>query len=106
MSTVIPRASDATLVLPATSVAVTVMLCAPSLNAPGVKLQSPAPSAVVVPRLPSTSEKTSTVLLASAVPLSVGVVSFVMSSLAEIPVSDPAVRSGAPGLAGAPVSTL
>ena len=41
--------AEAALVLPAASVAVVVMLCEPSDRAPVVKLQLPAPSAVVVP---------------------------------------------------------
>ena len=41
--------AEAALVLPAASVAVVVMLCAPSPRTPVVKVQLPAPSAVVVP---------------------------------------------------------
>ncbi len=63
----------------------------------------PLPSAVVVPLL-TPSTKTSTVLLASAVPVKVGVVSLVMLSLLEEPVSLPAERSGAAGVVGAVVS--
>ncbi len=65
----------------------------------------PLPSAVVVPSL-TPSMKTSTVLLASAVPVSVGVVSLVMLSVLEEPVSLPAARSGVPGAAGAVVSIV
>ena len=63
-------------VLPAASVAVTVTLCVPSGSVPVVTLQLPDPSAVVVYVAPFTV--TETVLPASAVPVSVGVVSFVV----------------------------
>src|SRR5690606_26111236 len=59
----------------AASVALAVMLCVPSGHAlVGVKVQSPLPSAVVVP-CESPSLNSSTVLSASAVPLIVGVAS-------------------------------
>ncbi len=51
---------------------------------------------MVVPSL-TPSTKTSTVLLASAVPVSVGVVSLVTLSVLELPVSLPASRSGVDG---------
>ena len=63
-------------VLPAASVAVTVTLCVPSGSIPVVTLQLPDPSAVVVYVAPFTV--TETVLPGSAVPVSVGVVSFVV----------------------------
>src|SRR3972149_5517578 len=47
-----------------------------------------------------------TVLPASAVPVKVGVLSLVMSSLLEAPVSLPASRSGVEGALGTPVSTV
>ncbi len=60
---------------------------------------------MVVPSL-TPSMNTSTVLLASAVPVKVGVVSLVRSSLLEEPVSLPAARSGVPGAEGAAVSMV
>src|SRR5262245_65276450 len=70
---------EAALVLPATSIAVAVRLCAPLLRAAVVKLQAPAPLAVTLPsRL--TPSYTFTVLLASAVPVRVRVLSLVMPS--------------------------
>ncbi len=60
---------------------------------------------MVVPLL-TPSMKTSTVLFAAAVPVKVGVVSLVLSSVLEEPVSLPAARSGVPGAAGAAVSTV
>ena len=42
-------AAEAALTLPAASVAVAVMLCEPSASVPAVKVQVPAPFAVVVP---------------------------------------------------------
>ena len=65
-----------------------------------MKDQSPLPSAVVVPKevMP---EKSSTVLSASAVPVRVGVVSVVILSVLELPVSEAASRSGVDGADGA-----
>ncbi len=60
---------------------------------------------MVVPLL-TPSTKISTVLLASVVPVKLGVVSLVMLSVLEVPVSLPAVRSGVPGAAGAVVSIV
>ena len=68
--------------------------------------QFPLPSAVAVPTVPSTSLDSVTVLFASAVPEIVGVVSLVMSSVLELPVSDPAARSRDAGAAGAVASTV
>ena len=65
----------------------------------------PLPSAVVVPSEDAPSN-TSTVLLASAVPVNVGVVSSVMLSVLESPESLPASRSGVDGAAGAVVSMV
>src|SRR5690606_16307030 len=75
VSILIVVANDSALVLPAASVAVTVMLCVASDHAlVGVNVQSPVPSAIVVPcEVPSLN--TSTVLSASAVPLIVGAAS-------------------------------
>ncbi len=62
---------------------------------------------MVVPSL-TPLMKTSTVLLAAAVPVSVGVVSLVMLSVEETPLSLPTTRSGVEGAAGAvaSISTL
>ena len=70
-----------------------------------MKLQFPLLSAVVVPKelLPA---KSSTVLLASAVPVKVGVVSLVRLSLLDVPVSESTARSGTDGAAGADTSML
>ena len=70
-----------------------------------MKLQFPLLSAVVDPKelLPA---KSSTVLLASAVPVKVGVVSLVLLSVFELPVSEPLSRSGVDGAAGAAASML
>ena len=70
-----------------------------------MKLQFPLLSAVVVPKelLPA---KSSTVLLASAVPVKVGVVSLVRLSLLDVPLSESAARSGTDGAAGADVSVV
>ncbi len=60
---------------------------------------------MVVPSL-TPSMKTSTVALAWAVPVNVGVVSLVRLSVLEVPVSLPAARSGVAGAAGAVVSMV
>ena len=70
-----------------------------------VKLQSPEPSAVAVPRLVAPA-KISTVLLASAVPSKLGVLSLVTSSVEDDPLSDEAKRSGVDGADGVPVSIV
>ena len=70
-----------------------------------MNVQSPLASAVVVPR-DTPSAKTSTVLLASAVPLKLGVVSLVELSVSELPESDAAIRSGVEGMLGAWTSIL
>src|SRR6476646_3972542 len=61
---------EAALVLPATSVAVAVRLCPPLLRAAVVKLQAPAPLAVMLPSRLAPS-KTFTVELASYGPVGV-----------------------------------
>ena len=70
-----------------------------------MKLQFPLLSAVVDPKelLPA---KSSTVLLASAVPVKVGVVSLVLLSVFELPVSELESRSGVDGALGGTLSTL
>ena len=69
-------------------------------------VQSPEPSAVVVPTEPATPSNSSTVLFASAVPQIDGVLSQVLSSVSELPLSLAAARSGAAGAAGAVVSIV
>ena len=68
--------------------------------------QLPDPSAVAVPTAPSTLEVNVTAAPASAVPVSVGVASLVMSSVSELPESLAAARSGEEGALGAEVSTV
>src|SRR5439155_1255560 len=69
-------------------------------------VQLPLPSAVPVPIRMEPPRNTCTVLLASAVPVKVGVVTLVMLSVLELPLSLAAVRSGAEGAAGALVSIV
>ncbi len=68
--------------------------------------QFPLPSAVAVPAVPSTSHDSVTVLFTSAVPEMSGVVSLVMSSVLELPLSEPAAKSRDDGADGAVVSTV
>ena len=98
---------EAELTLPATSVALVVSVWLPALKVLDVMLQLPLPSAVAVPStvVPSVSYIV-TDALASEVPVNVGVVSLVMSSELETPVSVPEVMSGALGATGAVVSTV
>src|SRR5207248_826026 len=93
VSIVTDRAADPALTFPATSVAVAVMLCVPSVRVELVIDQFPEPSAATLPisAVPSNSV---TVLFASAVPLNVGAVTLVMLSVPLLPLSDTAVRSG------------
>ena len=65
---------------------------------PTVKDQLPLLSAVVDPNELDPANS-STVLLASAVPVKVGVVSPVMLSVLELPVSEEGARSGVDGIA-------
>src|SRR5436190_1492069 len=71
-----------------------------------VFVQFPLPLATVVPSEVGPARNSSTVLLASAVPLNVGVVTLVMLSVLEVPVSVAAVRSGVEGAAGGVLSTV
>ena len=68
-------------------------------------LQLPEPSAVAVPSnvLPSVSYRR-TALLASAVPMKIGIVTFVMLSELDAPESDKLLISGALGATGGVVS--
>ena len=65
----------------------------------------PLPSAVVVP-IEVEPVKSSTLLLASAVPVNVGALSLVRLSLLELPLSEAELRSGADGAAGGALSML
>jgi hypothetical protein len=99
--------ADAELVLPAASVAFTVTVCAPVPSTDAVMLQLPLPSAAAMPStvVPSVSYSV-TALPASVVPVKIGVVSFVILSVLEVPVSEPAVISGAAGADGADISIV
>jgi hypothetical protein len=95
---VIERAADAGLVLPAVSVAVTVMMCVPCARGELVTVQLPLEFAVAVP-IWVVPAYTFTALPASAVPVKVGVVLVVMLSVFDAPVSEAAVKSGVDGAA-------
>ncbi|OLO06822.1 hypothetical protein BTW08_15425 [Salinicola sp. MH3R3-1] len=71
--------------LPAASVAVAVKMTSPSGRASGVNVQSPLSSASAVP-IWVPSARIATVALASAVPVSVGVASLVLSPSPSVPV--------------------
>src|SRR5690348_11278469 len=102
VSTVALRAAEAAPVLPATSVAVAVRLWAPLASAAVVYVQAPVLLAVALPSS-GTPSKTLTVLLASAVPVSVRVLSLVMLS----PTTPLSVENEAMlGATGATVSTV
>ena len=102
VSMVILRAAELDEVLPAASVAVAVIAEVPSVRgavARTEKDQVPELLVVVEPReLPSA--KSSTELLASAVPVKVGVEVLVRLSELEVPPSEVAIRSGVEGAAG------
>ena len=66
----------------------------------------PLPSAVAVPKEVVPPRKASTVLLASAVPVNAGVVTLVILSVLEEPLSVAAVKSGADGALGAVASIV
>ena len=107
VSIVTDRLLEALLTLPAVSVALAVMVCMPSVSCTVLVIdQIPVvPSAVSVPStvMPSVSYKV-TVALFSALPVKVGKVVLVMSSLVLVPLSLPASKSGVSGAPGAVVS--
>jgi len=105
VSMVMLSALDATLVLPAASVALAVMLCVPSLRALTVMPGELYAAAVPLPTCVAPSKRV-TVLPASAAPVKAGVVVLVMLSVLDEPVSVAAVMSGAVGAAGAVVSIV
>ena len=96
--------SEAALVLPAVSVALTVSTCVPLDRVGEVIDQRPSLPAMTEPSAVLPSYKM-TVVPASAMPLTVGVASFVMLS-PKVPLSLPAFSTGVPGLAGAVVSMV
>ena len=77
----------------------------PSASVVAVNDQFPVPPVLVVPR-DVVPWKSSTVELASAVPEKDGVLSLVMLSVLDEPVSLLAIKSGVDGAAGAPVSMV
>src|SRR5690606_8539365 len=102
-SIVTARLADAGDTLPAASVALAVMVCAPVARLDEVIDQMP-PEAVAVPStvVPSVSKRV-TVLPASAEPVKTGVATLVMLSVLEAPLSLAEERSGVVGAAGASV---
>ena len=97
-------AAEALETFPATSVATAVIDRAPSTRTPVVHENAPVPSAVQPVPDVDPSASNSIAASASAVPLIVEVVSFVIESDAEAPLSEPASRESDPGAATA-VST-
>ena len=97
----IDSAEDADEILPAASVAFAVMLWVPSASADaGVNDHAPVLLwAEVVPN-EVVPENSWTVLLASAVPVNVGVLSVVLLSVEELPLSVLVLRSGVAGAEG------
>src|SRR5690554_4893334 len=92
--------------LPAASAAIAVIPCTPSDSGTlETNDQLPAPSAVVEPKNPSTSLKTSIVAPGSAVPFNFGWRTLVMLSVLETPESLAGSRSGAGGMLGGVVSS-
>ena len=102
ISTVKVKPPEGELLLPAASVATTVKVCEPLLiGVAGVKLHAPLLSATAVPML-LPSRRMVTVAPGSAVPLSVGVGSLVVSPTSSAPVrpstlSTTCVMTGVPG---------
>ena len=96
-------AAEALETLPAVSVDVTVMAWLPLPKEAALKLQLP-PVAMAVPSTVAPSYRV-TVLPLSAVPVKVGELTLVMPSLPEAPLSLPGASVGAPGVAGAAVSS-
>ena len=101
LSTVSVKPADGIPVLPATSVAVAVNLCGPSVSNVGVKVQVPFGCTVAVPRRTSLS-KTVIVAPGSPVPDSLGLSLLVLpplaSSFVSLPISPSAeVITGAAG---------
>ena len=102
VSTVTTSPIDAELVLPDEVVCFTVKVCMPSINGALDIDQAPDTVAIVVPSsvVPSVSYRLIVAPAWAPMPLSRGVVSLVMLSVANAPVSEVALRSGALGAAG------
>src|SRR5437773_1153410 len=104
VSIVTLKAPDGTERFPAKSACFAVMLWVVSVNGvTTVKLHAPVASAVVVPKLVEVARKTSTIAFAStepAAPMKVGVVSLVLLSVLDDPVSLAASKSGVAGATG------
>ena len=101
VSTVIASAALAGPV-PEPLVCVAVRLCAPAVSALVVMLQFPAPSTTAEPTAPSKLLVRLTVAPISPVPLMIGVVTLVMSSMLLLPLSLAVARSSAAGAKGTP----
>src|SRR5207248_951358 len=91
---------EAALMLPAASVALAVIVWLPEDSVEVAMLQLPLPSAVPLPIWVAPSNSV-TVLPASAVPVKVGVATFVRLSVPEAPESEAVARSGVDGAVGA-----
>ena len=105
VSIVTDNAPELALAFPAASEARAAMLCTPSAKALEVIVQVPPAVAVALPTtVPPSSSSTSEP--ATAVPVKVGVVTLVMLSVDELPLSLAAVKSGVPGAAGGVVSIV
>ena len=96
---------EAALTLPARSVALATIAWTPFANGLAAMDHTPAASAWLLPTTVAPSNSV-TVALASAVPVNVGVVTLVVLSVFDGPLSDPTARSGALGTTGAVVSTV
>ena len=106
VSITMARPLEAAEVLPTPSVDVAVSVWLVAVSVLAVIDQLPDPSEVTDPMAPSTLESSETVTLASAVPVIVGVVSFVMLSVLLEPVSEALSRSRFAGTLGASRSTV
>src|SRR4051794_23270058 len=104
VSMVTASVPEAALVLPGASVGGAVMLCDPFVRVELAIVQlPPVATAGPISVVPSNSV---TVVPASAVPVKVGVVTLVMLSVTEMPLSDAVARSGVDGAPGAVVSMV
>ncbi len=105
VSMVTARPLDAADSFPAASLCFAVTVCAPSASVDAAVVTLP-PEHVPVAMDVDPARYNVTVLLPAQETVKSGVVSFVTSSVLEEPLSDAASRSGAPGAAGAVVSTV
>ncbi|MNS38395.1 hypothetical protein D3C72_706410 [compost metagenome] len=105
VSTVSERPGEAVLTLPATSVVVVVMVCAPVVRASASWwLQAPVALVCTEP-LAAPSTRTVTLALASTVPVRVGRSTLVRPSVG-LPESEPGAKTGARGVSGATESSV